>query len=491
MNKRQLERAIEAVADEWWEYHYECSLMRVYKAVPGLGTIGCDEWWRIYYDPECKVTDEEAFWLIVHELGHLNGEDAARARELEAGESFALAMMGKNPTKEAGPISPLVWNMCCDARINAPIRDLGGKLPQAMTDEQKKLLVELKKKKIAVPADGGVFPETLNPAWAGREIMPPEVYYVELRDEARARGDSVPGEGGIGIPDNQSGGGGGGGQPGDQQGSGQGSGDADGNGQSNGQGTNPGGSCGSVATGKREPWEDAPDEDCPSETERQAAIEETEKRVAERITDPQKARARDRAKGTGIGSQHNFPMLIDPDKAAAKVNHAEWIAKMQQIIYEHLEHARRTWEQPHRRVDGLPGRKRHPKQAVIVCDISGSINELSVQRTFEVLDRLWGRGFDLQVIACDTQATHVTDRKAVYSGGGTALGAGLTMAAQKFPHAGVVIVVTDGHTHWPDVKPNKGTVAVMSWGAKGPAWAKNVAMPGLTEHELVRPVWPE
>lgn len=466
MDRRQIEDAIAAVADRYWEYSYVLSKIRVYKEVPGLGTVGVDQWWRLYWDPECKVTRKQMETLVLHELGHLLGEDGPRAHELADGESFALSMTGINARKEAGPVDQLVWNMCCDARINEPIRHLDWTdFPKAMTDEQKKALKAAKKAKMPV-GDGGVYPETLDPAWAtatGHPVMPPEWYYVKLREK-------YGGQGGDGDQE--------GGQPGDGQGGG-----------GMGGQINPSGSCGGVATGKQEDWEDAKDEDCMSESEQRQAIDETEQRIAEKVRGEEGGGGRSRAHGSGIGTEANFPMLLDPQKVTEKVNHQKWLATMQSIIYKHLEQARRTFEHPHRRVEGLPGRRRYPRQAVVVCDISGSINELSVQRTFEVLDRLWGKNFDLQVIVCDTEAHVVTDRSARYSGGGTNMGAGLVMAHQKFPHAGVVMVVTDGHTPWPDEKPNNCEVVVLSWGPKGPEWATNVPMPGLTGDELGEPNW--
>lgn len=474
MNRKQIAESIQRVGKRYPEYLYELSHIRIYKEVEGMvqqagGPIGVDEWWRLYWDPDVEVTDDDRMdTFILHELGHLNGNDAERCRELSEGRSIVLRMMGKNPEKEAGPVNQFVWNMSADARINAELR----KLTWTKTD-------------------GLVFPETLKPEWNDQHgqahIQPPEWYYTELRAGADPNGDGngipIPAAAGQkGKP--SSGGGTGQGQQGDQdqQQGGGGKDDPDENQQGDQHGH---ASCGSIAHGEKHPWEDGYDEDCLTKEEQKAVIEATEKRVAQKLMEGDKRQAQ----GLNAGTEAAFPVLCDRAKVTEHYNHAYWIDTIQSLLYKHLEQAKRTWKTPHRRIDGLPGRRRFPKQAVLVCDISGSINELSVVRTFEVLDRLFGRGFDIRIVACDTRAHTVSDRKARYSGGGTDMGEGVRYAAEKFPHASIIIVVTDGGTGWPEENPANCPVAVLSWHTIGPWWAENVPMPGLTSDYPVKPPW--
>lgn len=492
MNRRQIADSIQRVGNRYPEYIYELSHIRIYKEVPGMvaqagGPIGVDEWWRLYWDPDVEVTgkDEELRMdtFILHELGHLNGNDAERCRELAEGTSIVVRMIGKSPKDEAGPVNQFGWNMTCDARINAELRKLAW-----------------------TKTEGLVFPESLKSEWDDRgghfPIKPPEWYYTELRESADPNG----GSGGMPIPASakqqkegkgQPGpSGNGGGEQGNQPGQGGGGVSDKSDTQGQGEQKSPEGSggdqqdeqhksCGSIAHGQKHLWEGAPDEDCLTKEEQQDVIDATERRVAQKLVEGD----RNKQSGSGIGTEALFPMLCDKERITEHYNHALWIDTIQQLLYRHLEQSKRTWKQPHRRIPGLPGRRRFPKQAVLVCDISGSINELSVVRTFEVLDRLFGRGFDIRIVACDTQAHTVLDRKARYSGGGTDMGQGVRFAAQKFPHASLIIVVTDGGTPWPEENPASCPVVVLSWKREGPDWAMNIPMPGLTKDYPVKPPW--
>jgi predicted metal-dependent peptidase len=97
-------------------------------------------------------------------------------------------------------------------------------------------------------------------------------------------------------------------------------------------------------------------------------------------------------------------------------------------------------------------------EIVVVGDESGSIN----QKMREV----WGGHFKRVLESCEPERMHIlhTSTKVAhistfdecrpftkyenYTTGGTDMGEGVRVAAEKFPHADVCIVLTDGFTPW-------------------------------------------
>jgi predicted metal-dependent peptidase len=76
---------------------------------PGLGTFAVDQRWRLYIDPDVLIAwgSELAAGVLLHEVGHVVRDHAARAREAFVDESSAHR-----------------WNVAADAEINdSLIRD--------------------------------------------------------------------------------------------------------------------------------------------------------------------------------------------------------------------------------------------------------------------------------------------------------------------------------------------------------------------------------
>lgn len=84
------------------------------KAMPGIGTMAVDKYWNLYIDPD--VLDE---WdmdgqvaALIHEVGHLLRDHAARGEALGVGQREAR-----------------VWNVAGDAELNDDLVHEGFKLP--------------------------------------------------------------------------------------------------------------------------------------------------------------------------------------------------------------------------------------------------------------------------------------------------------------------------------------------------------------------------
>ena len=85
-------------------------------AAPGLGTFAVDRAWRLYLDPEAMTAwgPETCAGVLVHEVGHLVREHAARAEAL-------------------GPdVDRVRWNIATDAAINDDLLASGITLPEGV-----------------------------------------------------------------------------------------------------------------------------------------------------------------------------------------------------------------------------------------------------------------------------------------------------------------------------------------------------------------------
>lgn len=88
-------------------------------AAPGLGTFAVDAAWRLYMDP--SLLDGQDAWdattiggVLLHEVGHLLRDHAARATALPA------------------PVHHLAWNLAGDAEINDDLLAAGIPLPEGV-----------------------------------------------------------------------------------------------------------------------------------------------------------------------------------------------------------------------------------------------------------------------------------------------------------------------------------------------------------------------
>lgn len=140
----------------------------------------------------------------------------------------------------------------------------------------------------------------------------------------------------------------------------------------------------------------------------------------------------------------------------------------------------------------FPSLQRPLPEVAVVVDTSGSMNDSMLGRAIAEIEGLLAavgaRGM-LRVIAVDA-AVHsvqrVTSTRSVnlLGGGGTDLAVGLDAAVALRPRPSVVVVLTDGYTHWPAAPP-KGVRVVIGLFEQGgrragwdpPAWARPVWIP--------------
>jgi hypothetical protein len=151
-----------------------------------------------------------------------------------------------------------------------------------------------------------------------------------------------------------------------------------------------------------------------------------------------------------------------------------------------------TYRKPSRRAATafpvvLPSLVRPVPEVAVVCDTSGSmVDELLGRALTEVEGILTRAGLpsgSVRVLAVDT-CVHAVRRASrasqveLVGGGGTDMGAGIASAAQLRPRPGVVVVLTDGYTPWPERPPRGVTVIVGLLQQEGmhqppvPAWAR-------------------
>lgn len=149
-----------------------------------------------------------------------------------------------------------------------------------------------------------------------------------------------------------------------------------------------------------------------------------------------------------------------------------------------------TYERPSRRGSAAPGlilpslRQPTPRVAIVI-DTSASMRDRQLAQALAEVNgvvRAVGVGRrDLRVICCDERAyaaQRVLDARALLleGGGGTDLGQGLQAAAELRPRPHVLVVLTDGHSPWPERGPQGVRVVVGVLDAEGtaPVWAKRV-----------------
>ena len=156
-----------------------------------------------------------------------------------------------------------------------------------------------------------------------------------------------------------------------------------------------------------------------------------------------------------------------------------------------------SYRRPSRRASAvpdvvLPSLRQPLPQVAIVLDTSGSMSDQMLgQALAEVSGVLRGLGVGrrrLRVVCCDAtayEAQRVLDAREVrlLGGGDTDMRAGLEAASALKPRPDLVIVLTDGHTPWPQAAPGgvRVIVGLMDPGGAVPEWATAV---------MVEPVGP-
>ncbi|MEV7283521.1 VWA-like domain-containing protein [Streptomyces sp. NPDC093252] len=131
-----------------------------------------------------------------------------------------------------------------------------------------------------------------------------------------------------------------------------------------------------------------------------------------------------------------------------------------------------SYGRPSRRSAGLPGvvlpsLRRTPPRVSVVIDTSGSVSDgelgSALREVAEICRAVGGRRDLVSVVPCDAAARAVhpmcaAEGIALVGGGGTDLRAGFGRALRARPRPEVVVVLTDGQTRWPEVRPPCRTV---------------------------------
>lgn len=143
----------------------------------------------------------------------------------------------------------------------------------------------------------------------------------------------------------------------------------------------------------------------------------------------------------------------------------------------------------------LPSLFKPIPDVAIVCDTSGSMHEILLERALTEIEALLVRtglrATRVRVLAVDTEVHAVrkvsrAGQVQLAGGGGTDMGAGLIAASELRPRPSLVVVLTDGMTPWPDRPPPgvRVVVGVLTEGAFSsewtpPAWARTVLIDEL------------
>ena len=414
---------------------------------PGLATVAVDQHWRLYVDP--RVLDAWSVpgmgTALLHEIAHLIRDHPRRA--------LAAAATSPQQAKD--------WNVAADAVINGELAELGDQLewpvnpvlPEHIPGTTSADTVEAVYERIrttrppappaqpspgAEPAGGGQAPSSTNPSPSTRGAAGP----LDPLDEP-----ATSGAGGMSAPD-----------------------------------------CGSCADGQTRPWEQpAPGTGTGTGTAPGLDEDETEllrKQVAEAV------RAHAGAAGRVPGgwarwAEQTLNPVVDwrRELAAAVRSSVASVAGRRDF----------TYTRPSRRAAAIPNvitpamRAPEPPAVAAVIDTSGSMGPDELAAALAEVDGVLrasgvSRG-RCRVLACDTRtygAQRVARGRDVHlaGGGGTDMGAGLRDAALLRPRPRIVVVLTDGHTPWPRVKPDPAAdvivVTLDDSAHPPPTWARHV-----------------
>jgi predicted metal-dependent peptidase len=135
----------------------------------------------------------------------------------------------------------------------------------------------------------------------------------------------------------------------------------------------------------------------------------------------------------------------------------------------------------------LPSLRQPLPKVAMVLDTSGSMDDhLLAQSLAEVDGVLRGLGVgrrNLNIVCCDAMAFE--SQKVIQAhdvqllgGGGTDMGAGLAKTAEIRPRPDLIVVLTDGHTPWPQIPPRgiRVIVGLMDPSGSVPEWARAIAI---------------
>ncbi len=131
-----------------------------------------------------------------------------------------------------------------------------------------------------------------------------------------------------------------------------------------------------------------------------------------------------------------------------------------------------TYGRPSRRSASLPGivlpsLRHRPPQVCVIIDTSGSVSDAelgsAILEVAAIARAVGGRRDLVTVLPCDAAARAAyplcrAEGIPLVGGGGTDLRTGFAKALRTSPRPDVIVVLTDGQTPWPDVRPPCRTV---------------------------------
>jgi predicted metal-dependent peptidase len=386
----------------------------------GLGTVAVDTRWRLFYDPAivAKWTVAEATGVLYHEILHLLRNHADRGRITQ---------------------DPRLWNLAADAEIND---DLVGE-------------------RIVLPGSP-VLPDLFGkPDGLTAEeyfaSFPRSRHFATLVRPGASSGNGAPTSG---VP----------------------------------TGGDPFPRCGPGATGHDENWlavavatvSEIGGDDPTHPGLLSGAAQVIRKTVATAIEDHAKGIGRVPGHLTAWAKEFAEPKVDWRAELASLVRHA-FADAMGASDYRYRRPSRRQATFPD---IVLPSLRQPVPNVAVVVDTSGSMWGRDLDAALaEINGILLATGTNRQctVLSVDAQVQACrrvfrADQVVVRGGGGTDMGRGIEGASRLNPRPDVVIVLTDGHTPWPETPPPGMRVVVGLVGAYGttrsavPAWATSIVI---------------
>lgn len=166
------------------------------------------------------------------------------------------------------------------------------------------------------------------------------------------------------------------------------------------------------------------------------------------------------------------------------------VAAIRRSLPRGAGHHRHSWSRPRRHNPTavvLPSLRGVPVHVAVVVDTSASMDDdhLDLAASDIATLRSIGGVERVTVVSCDTEAVVVdTPRRGgsvgFVGGGGTSLAAGLDHLTTLRNRPDLTVVITDGHTPWPDEPPPRcgPVIALVPGGAPhGPIWMTTIERP--------------
>lgn len=402
-----------------------------------IDTLAVDQHWRLYFNPDfvAVLTLKQLSGVLQHEVWHLLRDHVDRAKR-----------MGVTYEKRE------LWNDAGDAEINDDMVREGTELPNPTLPDHfglpRGLLAEEYYNRICGGPGSGGGDAALGNGVASRSQSP-----SSSSSQTGGGGDGGPEKGTPVL-----------GPPGRGPGSGR---------------------CGSCAHGHREPWE------LPAVAGKVPSISNTEAGLIRRDVARQ---LREYAKSRGTapdGMRRWAEEILQPPKV-------DWRKLLAGAVRASLSHTAGcvdySYSRPSRRQAAsqngiiLPAMRRPLPTVLVVVDTSGSMSAedlgLAINEMRGVL-RTTGLG-RTRFMACDAatgpcqQLRSAKDAEMI-GGGGTDMRVAVAAAERLRPRPDTVIILTDGHTPYPEGKPRGMNVIVALVGEDHneedvPTWARKVVV---------------